>query len=102
MTVNNKEEAELDEIVRELEYDLNLDHEGNLPVPYGYEEHKLVRSKKRKVIGGVFGGLADYFMMSDFSLFMLRIIAVLSVLVGFGSPMLLYIAAWFLMPKEDK
>ncbi len=100
-----KEDHSIDRIVRELERELDLFDDAvktKLPVIYEDEQLGLVTSKKRKVIGGVFGGLADYFMLTDFSLFMMRIIAVLAVLLGFGSPIILYLVAWILMPKNNK
>ena len=101
------EDYEIEEIMRELEQELGLER----PMPvindivvHEEKQSKLTRSKDRKVIGGVFSGLADYFNLSDFSLFIMRIVAVLMVLLGVGSPIVLYLVAWILMPKkkEDK
>lgn len=57
---------------------------------------KLVRSKRDKMIGGVAGGIAEYFEIDPI------IIRLLFVLIGFsiGSGVLIYIILWIIIPEE--
>ncbi len=57
---------------------------------------KLYRSSKDKMIGGVCGGLADYFKV-DVTL--VRLVAVLSIFTGFGA--LAYVIAWAVVPLDS-
>ena len=57
---------------------------------------KLYRSKKDKMVGGVCGGLADYF---DIDPTLVRVAWVLFTLAG-GSGILAYIIAWIIIPEE--
>ena len=57
---------------------------------------KLYRDPDKQVLGGVLAGLAAYF---GFDVVWLRILAVVCVFFGFGSPILLYIIAWLIMPE---
>jgi phage shock protein C len=58
-------------------------------------QRQLLRSETNKVIGGVCGGLGDYF---DVDPTLVRIIAVLLFFAsGFG--LLAYIAGWIIIPK---
>lgn len=57
---------------------------------------RLYRSEREKILGGVCGGLADYFMV-DVTL--VRLLAVLSILAG-GIGVVVYIAAWYLLPVD--
>jgi len=60
------------------------------------QEKKLYKSENNKVIGGVCGGLGEYFGIDPT---ILRIIAV--VLIFFhGAGLLLYLIAWICMPKR--
>ena len=59
-------------------------------------EKKLYRSSEHYVLGGVCGGIAEYF---DTSPTLVRIIAViLSLLPGIG--IISYIIAWILIPRR--
>ncbi len=59
-------------------------------------EKKLYRSQSQRMIGGVAGGLAEYFNI-DVSL--VRLLWILSLfLVGGG--ILAYIIAWVIIPEE--
>lgn len=58
--------------------------------------NKLYRSNTDKVIGGVAGGLADYFNMDPV---VVRILFVLLVIFG-GSGVLLYIILWIAIPAQ--
>lgn len=57
---------------------------------------KLYRSRKDKMIGGVAGGLAEYF---DIDPTLVRIIFVVSLFIG-GSGILAYIILWIVVPEE--
>ena len=59
-------------------------------------EKKLYRSRKDSVIGGVCGGLAEYFNL-DKSL--MRIIWAIAMFAG-GIGFLPYIIAWIVIPEE--
>lgn len=58
------------------------------------ENHKLYRSEKQRVIGGVAGGLAEYF---DIDPVIVRIVFVLVALAG-GGGLLVYIILWIVLP----
>ena len=57
---------------------------------------QLYRSRENRIIGGVAGGLADYFRM-DVSL--IRLLWILAVFFG-GSGVLAYLIAWLVIPEE--
>ena len=57
---------------------------------------KLYRDTDKQVFGGVLAGLAAYF---GFDVVWLRILLVVCVFIGFGSPILIYIIAWLIMPE---
>jgi phage shock protein C len=57
---------------------------------------KLYRSRKDKMIGGVAGGLGEYF---DIDPTLVRIIFVVSLFVG-GAGILAYIILWIVVPEE--
>ncbi|MFO7941767.1 MAG: PspC domain-containing protein [Bacillota bacterium] len=57
---------------------------------------RLYRSRKHRVIGGVCGGLAEYFNTDPVAI---RLAWLFLVLVG-GTGVLLYILAWIIMPDE--
>lgn len=57
---------------------------------------RLVR--KNKMILGVCGGIADYFNMDPT---LVRIITVLLVFLGIGSPILVYLIMAIVMPAES-
>ncbi len=60
---------------------------------------RLYRSLKRKMIGGVCGGLADYF---DLDVSLVRLIFVGLALVTAIIPMVLfYLIAWIIIPVEE-
>lgn len=58
------------------------------------ENHKLYRSANHRVIGGVAGGLAEYF---DIDPVIARIVFILLSLVG-GGGLLVYIILWIVLP----
>jgi phage shock protein PspC (stress-responsive transcriptional regulator) len=59
---------------------------------------RLYRSRKNSVIGGVCGGLGDYF---DVDPVLIRIIWAVSVLVG-GVGVVAYVIAWIAIPQDSK
>lgn len=61
-------------------------------------EKKLYLSKKDKKVGGVCGGIAEYF---DLDSTLIRLIFVLFLLIG-GSGILAYIIAWIVIPERPK
>ncbi len=60
------------------------------------ETRKLYRSETDKILGGVAGGLGEYFEVDST---LLRIIFVLLTVFG-GSGILIYLALWILIPSE--
>ncbi len=58
---------------------------------------RLYRSKTNKVIGGVAGGLADYF---NIDVVLTRVVFVLLALFG-GGGVLIYIVMWIIIPSQD-
>jgi phage shock protein C len=61
---------------------------------------RLERDQERAVVSGVLAGMANYFNQ-DPVLFRVAAIAFL-ILTGIFPGLLLYIAAWIIMPKQDK
>jgi phage shock protein C len=59
-------------------------------------QRELYRSKKDKMLGGVCGGLAEYFEISST---LVRLICLGLILVD-GIGILLYIIAWIIIPEE--
>lgn len=65
------------------------------PQPYTAPK-RLVRSRDDRWLGGVCGGFAQYFGV-DANL--VRLLVVLGTILGFGSLIIAYVAAWILMPE---
>ena len=61
-------------------------------------DKRLIRSKSDRMIGGVCGGLGDYF---DVDSNIIRLIFVAFTLFG-GSGVLVYIVLWIVVPEENK
>ena len=57
---------------------------------------QLYRSKRNKLIGGVCGGLADYFEIDPV---IIRIIFIVTTL-GWGLSLIAYIILWIIVPEE--
>ena len=57
---------------------------------------RLYRSRKEKMLGGVCGGLAEYF---DIDPVLVRILFVVAVFAG-GSGVLAYIICWIIIPEQ--
>lgn len=60
-------------------------------------EKRLFRSTTQKWIGGICGGLGNFFGMDPT---IWRLIFLLGTLFGFGSFFLIYIVMWVVVPKE--
>lgn len=61
------------------------------------ENHKLYRSVKQRMIGGVAGGLAEYF---DIDAVIIRLVFVIVALAG-GGGLLVYIVLWIVLPENS-
>jgi phage shock protein C len=60
------------------------------------EQKKLYRSKENKLIGGVCGGLGEYF---DVDPTIIRLLWVIVILMG-GSGILIYLVLWVVIPEK--
>lgn len=58
---------------------------------------RLYRSTQNKVLGGICGGIADYFNVDPV---LIRIIFVVLLIASFGTAALAYIIAWIIIPKK--
>ena len=58
---------------------------------------RLRRSRDDKYLGGVCGGLAEY---TGVDADLIRVVAVLGTVLGAGSLVLVYLAAWLLVPQS--
>ena len=61
-------------------------------------EKRLVRSRTDKMVGGVCGGIGEYFNIDPT---LVRVVFAILVLIGVGSPLLLYLLLWIIMPAAD-
>lgn len=59
---------------------------------------RLYRSGRDRILGGVCGGIAEYFRMDPV---LIRLLWVLFALVG-GAGVLLYIIAWIIIPRNPR
>lgn len=59
----------------------------------------LVRSRSDKVVAGICGGFADF---TGIDANLIRIVLVAATVLGAGSPIIVYLAAWLLMPQGDR
>lgn len=59
---------------------------------------RLIRSDSDKMIAGVCGGLAEYFEVDPT---IVRLVFAGAFLLGFGSPGLLYLLFWAIVPRAD-
>ena len=66
--------------------------------PYALRQHKkLTRSRTDKKMFGVCGGIANYFGISST---FVRLMFVVATLLGYGFPIILYLAMAIVVPKE--
>lgn len=75
-------------------------------VPTFFPQHDSVQSMKQlmriregKILGGVCGGIGKYF---DFDPVLIRILWVVLTCLSVGIGVIVYIAAWILMPEETE
>jgi len=59
---------------------------------------RLYRSFNNKMLGGICGGLAEYF---DVDPSVIRVLAVISLFVSGGISILVYIVAWIIIPMNE-
>lgn len=59
---------------------------------------RLYRSESDRIIGGVCGGLAEYF---DTDPSLVRLIAI-ALFLGAGTGLLAYLIAWLVIPRESE
>jgi phage shock protein C len=59
---------------------------------------RLVRSRDDRMLGGVCGGIAEYFGIDTT---LVRILVVVGSVLGFGSLVLAYVVGWILIPEAD-
>jgi phage shock protein C len=64
-----------------------------------FAQHGLVRSRDRRVLGGVCAGLGRRFGLTPWTA---RLLFVLLLLVVPGSQILIYPILWILMPSEEQ
>jgi phage shock protein C len=62
------------------------------------EKKKLYRSGKDRIIGGVCGGLAEYF---DVDVSLVRLAWIVFTMLG-GSGILAYLIAWLVIPRNPR
>lgn len=58
---------------------------------------RLVRTRDDRMVAGVCGGVARYFAIDPT---LVRVLAVLGTVFGFGSLLLVYLVMWVLVPLE--
>jgi phage shock protein C len=58
---------------------------------------RLVRRTDDKLLGGVCAGLADHLGLDPT---LVRVLAVLATVLGFGSVIIAYLIAWVIVPKD--
>jgi len=58
---------------------------------------RLYRSRRDKVLGGVCGGLAEYFQIDPV---LVRLLWVIFTLISMGLGIVAYIIAWIIVPEE--
>jgi len=63
------------------------------------QQKKLVRDEKRKLLGGVMAGFANYFR-SDVTIWRLGIV-LLALLTAIVPVVVFYVIAWLVMPDRD-
>ena len=60
---------------------------------------RLYRSGRERLLGGVCGGIAEYFNVDPT---IVRLLYVLLTLVSFGAGVLFYIIAWIIVPRNPR
>ncbi len=67
------------------------------PSPAQPAPRTLTRSRDSKVFAGVCGGFAEY---TGLDANLVRIVLVAATVLGAGSPILVYLVGWVLMPEQ--
>ncbi len=62
------------------------------------KEKKIYRSDKNRILGGVCGGIGDYF---DIDPVLIRLVFVLLTIAG-GAGVLVYVISWIIIPEEPE
>ena len=57
----------------------------------------LTRSRDKKILAGVCGGFAEY---TGLDVNLIRIVLVAATILGVGTPVLVYLVGWALMPEQ--
>jgi phage shock protein C len=60
---------------------------------------KLYRSSKDRILGGICGGIAEYFNADPT---IVRLLFVLLLLASFGTAVIGYLIAWIIIPRNPK
>lgn len=60
---------------------------------------RLYRSSKDRILGGICGGIAEYFNADPT---IVRLLFVLLLLASFGTAVLGYLIAWIIIPRNPK
>lgn len=60
---------------------------------------RLCRSSKERIVGGVCGGIAEYYNTDPT---VVRLLFVLLLLASFGTAVLGYLIAWVIIPRNPK
>ncbi len=60
-------------------------------------QKRLYRSTQNKVLGGICGGIAEYFNVDPV---LVRIIFVVLLIASFGTAAIAYLIAWVIIPKK--
>ncbi len=68
-----------------------------VPQPNAPQPKRLTRTANDKMLAGVCGGFARY---ANLDATLVRVLAVLGLVAGFGSLGILYLVAWAVMPEE--
>lgn len=63
------------------------------------QPRRLYRSRNDRILAGLAGGLADYLGVDSV---WMRLLLVFLVLAGVGSPILLYLLGWLLVPENPE
>jgi phage shock protein C len=69
---------------------------GYEPQSVTHPPKRLVRSREDRWLSGVCGGVAQYLGVDPN---LVRLVVVIGTILGFGSLLLAYVAAWILMPE---
>jgi len=69
---------------------------GNMPKDEAREIRRVYRSRKNKMLGGVCGGIAEYFEIDPVLVRLLFVLLLFMGLVG----IIIYLVAWLLIPEN--